>query len=338
MDNVQSDKTEKTSLQAAMEAGTGACATPEGVDERKPGAILAAKRKAAGIAEEQIASRLKMTLRQLQALEADDYDTLHGIAISRGFVRAYARVLKIDPEPLVAMFGKSNPCATMQIPGKGMTARAGEPFVQNQVSFRKKSNLTGKIIILLIVLVIAAVVAWNMKLFSFDRHAAKADKPPVVSEQAAPSVRDDKPEVKVPEQKTAEQKATENTLTVQAKEQESQSASTGSDNEKTATQAAVAVQSSGSKSDQESAQQAVSNAASRLNINFSEKSWVRVQGNDGTVLAEYMGVPGEQRSLDVNGPVTVIVGYAPGVSMTFRGAPVDLGSRAVNSVARVTLK
>ena len=73
-------------------------------------------------------------------------------------------------------------------------------------------------------------------------------------------------------------------------------------------------------------------------MNFSEKSWVRVQGNDGTVLAEYMGLPGEQRSLDINGPVTVIVGYAPGVRMTFRGAPVDLESHAVNSVARISLK
>ena len=118
MDNVQSDNTEKTSQQTVMESGQDTGATPEGADKQKPGAILAAKRKAAGIAEEQIASRLKMTLRQLQALEADDYDTLHGIAISRGFVRAYARVLKVDPEPLVAMFGESNPYTTL--PGKGV--------------------------------------------------------------------------------------------------------------------------------------------------------------------------------------------------------------------------
>ncbi len=336
MDNVQSDKTEKISQQTATEAGADTGAMPEGDDKQKPGAILAAKRKADGIAEEQIASRLKMTLRQLRALEADDYDALHGIAISRGFVRAYARVLKIDPEPLVAMFGESNPYAAT--PVKTVSTRAGEPFVQNQVTFRKKGNLTGKIVIFLIVLVIAGIVAWNMKLFSPDRQA-KTDKQPVASAPAATSAQETSPEAKVQEQKTQE-----NTQAVPEKGQESQRTSADGGNEKTAAQTAAVVQPSENRGNQAKSGQvaavtaAVSNASSRLNMNFTEKSWVRVQGQDGTVLAEYMGLAGEQRSLDVNGPVTVIVGYAPGVSMTFRGAPVDLASRTVNSVARVSLK
>ena len=336
MDNVQSDKTEKTSRQAAMDAGPDTGAVPEGTDKQKPGAILAAQRKAAGIAEEQIASRLKMTLRQLQALEADDYDALHGIAISRGFVRAYARVLKVDPEPLVAMFGESNPYAA--VPGKGMKTRAGEPFVQNQVSFRKKGNLTGKVLIVLIVLVIAAIVAWNMKLFSSNRQAAKTDKQPAVTAPVAPPVQEVQPEAKVQEQQTQE-----NTQAVQEKGQEGQLASTGSNAEKTAAPVAAVAQPSDNKgakvqSEQTASAAAVPDLASRLELNFSEKSWVRIQGKDGAVLAEYTGSPGEQRSLDVNGPVTVIVGYVPGVHMTFKGAPVDLESRAVNSVARISLK
>lgn len=335
MDNVQSDKTEKISQQTATEAGADTGAMLDGDDKQRPGAILAAKRKADGIAEEQIASRLKMTLRQLRALEADDYDALHGIAISRGFVRAYARVLKIDPEPLVAMFGDSNPYAAT--PVKTVSTRAGEPFVQNQVTFRKRGNLTGKIVIFLIVLVIAGIVAWNMKLFSPDRHA-KTDKQPVASAPAATSVQETLLEAKVQEQKTKE-----NTQAVPEKGQESHLTSADGGKEKMAAQTAAVVQPSENRGNQAKSGQAavtaaVSNASSRLNMNFTEKSWVRVQGQDGTVLAEYMGLAGEQRSLDVNAPVTVIVGYAPGVSMTFRGAPVDLASRAVNSVARVSLK
>lgn len=337
MDNVQSDKTDNTSQQTTPEAMPATGIEPEGADKQKPGAILAARRKAEGIAEEQIASRLKMTLRQLRALEADDYDALHGIAISRGFVRAYARVLKIDPEPLVAMFGESNPYATL--PGKSVSTRggAGEPFVQNQVSFRKKGNLTGKIVIVLIVIVIAVIVAWNMKRFSSDQQAAKVDKQPVASTTASSSAQVTQPEKQ-------EQKAPENAQAVQEKEPDGQSANIEGGNDKTAAPAAAVVQPTESKNNQ--TQPAMvpvkaassQNAASQLNMNFSEKSWVRVQGNDGTVLAEYMGLPGEQRSLDVNGPVTVIVGYAPGVRMTFRGAPVDLESHAVNSVARISLK
>lgn len=72
----------------------------------KAGCHSGCRRVAAGISEEQIASRLKMSVRQVRSLEADDYEALHGMATARGFVRAYARILQIDPEPLVASFAE----------------------------------------------------------------------------------------------------------------------------------------------------------------------------------------------------------------------------------------
>lgn len=74
-----------------------------------PGAQLAAQREALGLTVEQIADQLKLATRQVRALEAGDYDALPNMAVVRGFVRAYAKVVKIDATPLVAMIEVVSP-------------------------------------------------------------------------------------------------------------------------------------------------------------------------------------------------------------------------------------
>ncbi len=74
-----------------------------------PGAQLAAQREALGLTVEQIADQLKLATRQVRALEAGDYEALPNMAVVRGFVRAYAKVVKLDATPLVAMIEVVSP-------------------------------------------------------------------------------------------------------------------------------------------------------------------------------------------------------------------------------------
>jgi len=68
-----------------------------------PGAALAAAREAMGLSVEQLAEQLKLAPRQVQAIERGDVDALPNRAVARGFIRAYAKAVKLDPAPLVAM-------------------------------------------------------------------------------------------------------------------------------------------------------------------------------------------------------------------------------------------
>ncbi|MBY0570364.1 MAG: helix-turn-helix domain-containing protein [Burkholderiaceae bacterium] len=68
-----------------------------------PGARLAAARNASGWTVDQVATQLKITRHQILAIEADDYDVLPAPAIVRGFVRAYAKLLKLDSAPLLEL-------------------------------------------------------------------------------------------------------------------------------------------------------------------------------------------------------------------------------------------
>lgn len=82
---------------------------PEGQAEEevvapKPdvGARLRTAREALGMETEAVASSLKLSRRQVEALEAGDWSKLPGRTFIRGFVRNYARVLRIDAAELLA--------------------------------------------------------------------------------------------------------------------------------------------------------------------------------------------------------------------------------------------
>ena len=75
-----------------------------------PGEILAARRNELRWTREEVSQRLKLAPRQIAALEANDFASLPGMASVRGFIRSYARLLELDPVPLLAMMSnEANP-------------------------------------------------------------------------------------------------------------------------------------------------------------------------------------------------------------------------------------
>lgn len=68
-----------------------------------PGKFLREAREARGLTVADVAGTLKFGVRQIEALEADDFRCLQGATFVRGFVRSYASFLKLPPEPLLAL-------------------------------------------------------------------------------------------------------------------------------------------------------------------------------------------------------------------------------------------
>jgi len=74
-----------------------------------PGAILAAERERQGLARADIAQRLHMSVSQVEALEAGDYERLPRGTFLRGFTRNYARALGLDADTLVGLLSQAAP-------------------------------------------------------------------------------------------------------------------------------------------------------------------------------------------------------------------------------------
>lgn len=88
-----------------------------------PGARLAAGRSAMGWSIDQVASQLRLAPRQIISIEADDYAALPEPAVVRGFIRAYAKLVKLEPTSLIALISvepgakKARPSATSVLHG-----------------------------------------------------------------------------------------------------------------------------------------------------------------------------------------------------------------------------
>ncbi|HET6516204.1 MAG TPA: RodZ domain-containing protein [Thermodesulfovibrionales bacterium] len=70
------------------------------------GEILKKKREASGIDLREISDTLRIRFEYLKALEENAFNRLPEAVYTRGYIRAYAKSLGLDPEPIVEMYAK----------------------------------------------------------------------------------------------------------------------------------------------------------------------------------------------------------------------------------------
>lgn len=71
-----------------------------------PGAWLRQAREDRGLSAEDVGRSLNLSLRRIEALEDDDYEKLPGPTYVRGYLRGYALLLGLEPQPLLDAFNR----------------------------------------------------------------------------------------------------------------------------------------------------------------------------------------------------------------------------------------
>ncbi|MES2824330.1 MAG: RodZ domain-containing protein [Pseudomonadota bacterium] len=77
--------------------------TPEN-KEVSPGKLLSQGRLQVGLTQEQVAKELYLTVSKVIALEADDFARVGPDTFVRGYIRAYANILKLDAAKIIAAY------------------------------------------------------------------------------------------------------------------------------------------------------------------------------------------------------------------------------------------
>ena len=289
------------------------------------GQQLAAQREAHGWSIEQVASHLNMAPRQIQAIENNDFDALPGMAIARGFIRSYAKLLQIDAKPLLDEIG-GGPVAAMQ----PLAARASldRPFSEARVpSMMDKPGLPVKKIlgIVLIVAIIALVLAVQQ---SGKLSEISADVERELNNVAGQGTSSSAP-VSPPETAAQEGVALQPTGT----ENLAAPASTS------AAEPAISESSPAAASPETAKAEASPLApAEALVLRVREDSWVELKRGDGSVVLSRVLQAGETETVEVKGPLSLTVGNAPGVEAILRGKPLDLKTNRNSKVASLNLK
>ncbi|MFO1309198.1 MAG: helix-turn-helix domain-containing protein [Burkholderiales bacterium] len=289
------------------------------------GAILARAREAAGLTLDDVAMQLKLAPRQVTAIERDDYASLPGRTFVRGFVRNYARLLKLDVDATLAALPGEGATAALDRPTLAATTRAiGELPTEHAPRAG-----TGKWAIPLVLAAIVAIAA----LYEFSRPPAPA-APTVPVPANPPAQATEPPASGAPAGMSA---MTEPGTT-----------STPLPNPVTAGDAPAsappAVQPAAPSATVPSspappAPAAVPATASgnQLALRFRGTSWVEVRDRTGNVVLSMTGNDGATREIGVSPPGEIVVGNAAGVEASWRGKPLDIAAQARQNVARVRL-
>lgn len=328
-------------------------ATP-GNDAGIPGKTLQSQREAMGWSVEQVADQLKLAPRQVVALEAGDYASLPSPAVTRGFVRAYAKLLRIDAAPLVAKIEMNMPPeaqagATASIPRREQRPAS---FSQSRFPIGGKRNKVPVGLIAGAAVVIAAGAAlWHFGLIPGSRQP-EADNGAVLETPAVPSLT---PNGAAPATQDALQNPSVPLISVPAPAGEGATAPASTTPPASATVpgamapaaaapgAAPAAAPSATLAAPVTAVPATTAAApaaagaNTLVLNVREDAWIGVVVGGKRLLWREVKA-GSTETFDVTGPGMLTVGNPGAVTATLRGSAVSLEQAPGKKFAQVSLK
>lgn len=311
-----------------------------------PGGQLAAYRRECGLTVDQVASRLNLAPRQIVAIESDNYSALPGMPIVRGFIRAYAKLLKVDAAPLLAMLSGETMVAHESLAPRKTLAT---PFDDSRLpSTMEHPGISSRLVIGALLAVLLGVAIW-----AAQKNADVLD----LQKSTSNHIKAGLAYLSGPERNTQKfvpptTEGTKHAVPALAAERSKPMPEPGTQAAATAGSAAIAEKpvtapvapppaakkTTADKPAEAAIEPSTLAAKDMLNLKVRSDSWVEVRraANKKTLLSRIMKA-GETEDVEITEPVSLVIGNAAGVDVTLRGAPVELDASRSN-VARLNLK
>jgi cytoskeleton protein RodZ len=265
------------------------------------GQLLREARERAHLSAADVARQLRLGLRQVEALEANDFASLPGNTIVRGFIRNYAKLLQVDPAGFLAAYEAATPAA-----GSAPAAPVRENIdISPRPSRRWLWYLAaGALLVVGVPLVIYAL------LHDDGRAPAVAPRPAATAPapQAAPPLALPVPLAAAPAPESAAAPAPGATAAAAAP--------------------AVPAPPEGTPAPPEAG----------IQMAFDEDAWVEIRDGSGQRIFSQLNRKGGTETVTGQAPFSLVIGNAAKVRLTYNGKPVDLQPYIRVNVARLTLE
>jgi cytoskeleton protein RodZ len=276
-----------------------------------------------GLTLEDVAYALKLTPRQVEALESERFDRLPGPAFARGFLRNYARLLGLDPAPLLARFEASNQTEAVSL---APLTNAGGAMPIGQSERRRSAGPLG---VLVVVLLAAVVAGWYFDWFRPPAIGTQSDASPAQPGEVAvpvmpPDGLGDAQDAAGMTPQPGEVLAPQPVVL-----DPGPAAQTASAPPAPAQPAAVV-------EDEETP--TVPAGMDRVVFRLERDAWLEVKDGAGKIIFSRVGKAGSVQEVQGAAPLALVVGNAAHVTVEHDGQAVDLAPYIKASVARLTVK
>ena len=275
------------------------------------GTLLRQAREAAGLHIAVLAVSLKVPVRKLEALEADELDELPDAVFARALAATVCRMLKIDPAPVLDRLPQTRaPRLTADDESINMPFHAPGDNVRSGLW----NQLSRPMVMAVLALLLGALVL--ILLPSFTRTASVARVVPAATAPVAA--------VAVPTDKAADPQMTTPAARVLTAMPETSTTPTTTAPPQPA--AATVLTPVGGTPD------------AVVVFNARAQSWVQVTDAKGKVALSKTLAPAEVSEVSGALPLSVVIGRADAVQVQVKGKPFDLASSTKNNVARFEVK
>lgn len=290
-----------------------------------PGRVLEAERKRRGFTVNEIAGQLFLSEGQIRALESDNYDHFPAPIFVTGYIRNYARLLDLPPDPLIELLGPDMVQSTPKLDRVTRTDKT-MPAQVSSVDPRIIGGVAAVVVVLLL-------MWWSMSsddavqphlddvaTLDSGEVAPLATREPVAVVSSAPIV-PLQPEVKPAPAPTPVVNKPAVVSTPEAVVE-------------TAPEPVADVPPQPEFIPDRAAAEGFPDS---LELTFTEESWIEITDANGRRVMFGLGKPGQTRALSGTAPFKILFGLSPAVSMRYNGEPFDQSQFARGKVARFTL-
>jgi cytoskeleton protein RodZ len=290
--------------------------------DTSPGALLRTAREQAGLNLREVAESLHLMPRQIEAIEQDDYDQFNGDIFCRGYIKAYAKLLAIDPQPLLAAYEQLCPR------GEEKQLQAAKAKMQIQHPHKGRSIHYWSFAAMLLV----ALILWT---YGSDEEVGLNNGFPDASHEVVVdknTLINTSPVIDLPVLATADDVvALAETVELQIAEQPASNIDA---------QPLLAAATMELKADNEHSEDVFivsSNDDNSLSFIFEDDCWVEVKDRDNKVIFANLKRANESLTLSGKPPFKVVLGYAHGVRVNYNGEPVSFDVNQQNNAAIMTI-
>ena len=271
-----------------------------------------------------VAQQLKFSARQIDAMEQERFEELPPGTFARGMVRAYARLLKLDAEPLVARVA-----ARVAVPDNAAAVASTRRPLPITDSARRTNLIYGALSVAILGVIAAVVFEWqhersNASRLSFVAAAQAPDVAPepqripgpdIVASAVAPPNLSPLAAAAPVQPDTARPEA----VPVAAPQPGSRAAAGGTGG----TGGTGGIGGIG--------------GTKRIVMKFERESWVQIRGRSGKTLFSQLNAAGSEHTVEGEAPFALIIGNAQHVRLSYDDRPIDLAPHVKVEVARFTL-
>ena len=322
------------------------------------GAMLLAARVAAAWTVEQVADQLKLSPRQIVAIETNDFPLLPNMVIVRGFIRSYAKLLKIDAAPVIALLPAESSSGAFVT---DLRPTLATPFMESRSPFLGRSDATNRRYLygaaMLAAAVLVFLLAQKLEQSGYFQRWLKPSETAatvaveeigvshensVAASETAPSTPGMGLNVPLASSLPAAQSNPSSTLPVPtpvpASAPAAVSATVAAPAPSLPTTPASAVQAAPSSNAALAGVVAAAQQKNQLRLKFRQDSWVQVKKESGQILTSHLAKAGTEEFFDLREPVQLRLGNASGVDAWLRGSVLEMTPPAGVNTVNLSLK